>query len=225
MIKDFVYFFGGVVLLFFMLNSYQQIKGDMVYVKAKSGRTFLVRNIKEQNKSKELAADILDKVLNNLLLIKKEFETNNKYIKHPAIKRLKNNFKASSITESLPESEYTSYSLNKGEKISMCIRYKKGTNKDKFIDPNTIMFVAIHEMAHVMTKSIGHKEDFWQNMRIILCIAQEKGIYRREDYKTTNKKYCGTEITSTPLKCKQETGKYNCDSCDSEIKKWLDKPI
>jgi len=225
MIKDFIYFFGGVVLLFFMLNSYQQIKGDMVYVKAKSGRTFLVRNINEPDKSKELAADILDKVLNNLLLIKKEFETNIKYIKHPAIKRLKNNFKASSITESLPESEYTSYSLNKGEKISMCIRYKEGANKDKFIDPNTIMFVAIHEMAHVMTKSIGHKEDFWQNMRIVLCIAQEKGIYRREDYKNNNKAYCGTEITSTPLKCKAETGKYKCDSCEEEIKKWLDKPI
>jgi len=225
MIKDFVYFFGGVVLLFLILNSYQQIKGDMVYVKTKSGRSFLVRNIIDKGKSKEQAAEVLDKVLSNLLLIKKELETNIKYIKHPAVKRLKNNFKASSITESLPESEYTSYSLNKGEKISMCIRYKKGTNKDKFIDPNTIMFVAIHEMAHVMTKSIGHKEDFWQNMRIILCIAQEKGIYRREDYKTTNKKYCGTEITSTPLKCKQETGKYNCDSCDSEIKKWLDKPI
>ena len=225
MIKDFVYFFGGVVILFIILNSYQQIKGDMVYVKLKNGRSFLVRNIVEKGKDKEKAAKLLDTVLDNLLLIKKEMETNKKYKDHPAVKRLTINFKASSITESLPESEYTSYSLNKGEKISMCIRYKEGANKDKFIDPNTIMFVAIHEMAHVMTKSIGHKEDFWQNMRIVLCIAQEKGIYRREDYKNNNKAYCGTEITSTPLKCKAETGKYKCDSCEEEIKKWLDKPI
>ena len=72
MIKDFVYFFGGVVLLFLILNSYQQIKGDMVYVKTKSGRSFLVRNIIDKGKSKEQAAEVLDKVLSNLLLIKKE---------------------------------------------------------------------------------------------------------------------------------------------------------
>ena len=228
MIKDFVYFFGGVVILFIILNSYQQIKGDMVYVKLKNGRTFLVRNIVEKGKDKEKAAKLLDTVLDNLLLIKKEMETNKKYKDHPAVKRLTNNFKASSITESLPESEYTSYSLNKGEKISMCIRHKKdtGTNKrDDFIAPNTIMFVAIHEMAHVMTKSIGHKDDFWHNMKILLCIAQEKNIYTREDYKQTNKPYCGTEITSTPLKCTNSNNKFHCDLCDDEIKKWLKDPI
>ena len=225
MIKDFIYFFSGLVLLFIILNSYQQIKGDMVYVKLPNGRSFLVRNINEPGKNKEMAAKILNDILDKLLVIKKEFETNKKYNKHPAVKRLTKKFKANSITESLPESEYTSYSLNKGEKISMCIRYKKGPNKDKFINENTIVFVAIHELAHVMTKSIGHKDDFWQNMRIILCVAQEKGIYNRENYSDNNKEYCGTKITSTPLKCKDMDSKYKCDSCEPEIDKWIKDPI
>ena len=224
MIKDFMYFFGGVIFLFIILNSYQQIKGDMVYVKTANGRSFLVRNIIEKSHSKEKSADILNKVLDNLLIIKKELEVNKKYNSHPAVKRLTNNFKASSITESLPDSEYTSYSLNKGEKISMCIRYKKNVDGKKindFISMNTIMFVAIHEMAHVMTKSIGHKDDFWQNMRIILCIAQEKGLYTRKDYSIGTTAYCGTEITSTPLKCDGDCG----PACEKEIKEWLTKPL
>ena len=155
MTRDFLIFFAGLVILFIILNSYQQIKGDMVYVKLNNGRIFLVRNIKEKGKSKQEAAELLNKVLDNLLKIKKELETNKRYKGHPAVKRLIRHFKLDSITESLPDSDYTSYSLNKGEKISMCIRYKKDIGnhkKDDFIDINTIMFVAIHELAHVNKK-------------------------------------------------------------------------
>ena len=56
-------------------------------------------------------------------------------------------------------SKYTSYALNKRHaKIALCIRDKQ--NPNVFIDENTVIFVAIHELAHIMTESVGHKKNF-----------------------------------------------------------------
>ena len=76
-----------------------------------------------------------------------------------SLKRLKKNYRPNNITESSPGNKYTSYSINKGDKIVFCLRSKDGSNKLE--DINTMMFVAIHELAHLMTKSIGHTTEFW----------------------------------------------------------------
>jgi predicted metal-dependent hydrolase len=35
------------------------------------------------------------------------------------------------------------------------------------------MFVAIHEMSHTCTKSVGHKSEFWENFKFLLENAKE----------------------------------------------------
>ena len=75
------------------------------------------------------------------------------------LKRLVKNFNPNKISETTVFFKYTSYSVNKGEKIVMCIRNKKSANQD-IIKLNTLMFVAFHETAHLMTKSIGHPMNF-----------------------------------------------------------------
>ena len=70
---------------------------------------------------------------------------------------------------------------------------------DKLIDRNTLMFVALHEITHIMTKSIGHTEEFWRNFKFILQESVELGIYTRDEYSKNPKKYCGIEITHSPL--------------------------
>ena len=35
-------------------------------------------------------------------------------------------------------------------------------------DENTLTFVALHELSHVMTVSVGHKQEFWDNFKFIL---------------------------------------------------------
>ena len=87
--------------------------------------------------------------------------------------------------------------MNKGEKIVFCIRSKD--EKQELVDINTIMFVAIHELAHVMTKSIGHTEEFWNNMKFLLKKGIDIGVYKQHDYKNDPVPYCGTEITDSPL--------------------------
>ena len=94
-------------------------------------------------------------------------------------------------------SKYTSYSINKGEKLVFCLRSKDGT--DKLTDLNTITFVALHELTHILTKSIGHTPEFWSNFKFILKIAVKLGIYKKVDYSINPKKYCGMTVTDTPL--------------------------
>ena len=69
---------------------------------------------------------------------------------------------------------------------------------NNLIEMNTLMFVALHELAHVMTKSIGHTDEFWNNFRFLLKHAIANGLYIKQDFKNKPVKYCGTMITDSP---------------------------
>ena len=116
--------------------------------------------------------------------------------KKEEIERLSKNFNSEIITENIPGSRFVAYSVNKGDELSICIREK---NTEKFIEDNTVIFVAIHEMAHIMTKEIGHPPEFWDNMKYLLENAEEMGIYIPEDYAKKPVDYCGQEINATPM--------------------------
>jgi len=60
------------------------------------------------------------------------------------------------------------------------------------------MFVAIHEMSHIATKSIGHKNEFWDNFKFLLENAKEAGIHDPQDYKEKPQEYCGMTIKDNP---------------------------
>jgi len=113
------------------------------------------------------------------------------------VKQLVKNFNPTTIKETLPTSEYTAYSENKGEKLAFCLNKKKNNN-DNLIDSNTLMFVAVHEIAHIMTTSIGHTEEFWNNFKFLLENAVELKLYTPVDYKKEPEGYCGMNITDNP---------------------------
>jgi hypothetical protein len=112
------------------------------------------------------------------------------------IKRLVAGYNPSKIYETLPTSEYTAYSENKGEKLAFCLNTEK--KGDNLIDQNTLTFVAIHELSHIATKSIGHTEEFWQNFKYLLGEAGKINIINLVDYKKNPKRYCGTTISDNP---------------------------
>ena len=120
-----------------------------------------------------------------------------KYPDRENVKRLVKGFNPKKINEILPTSEFTAYSENKGEKLAFCTTTtKKGS---KLIDENTLTFVAIHELSHVMTESVGHKKEFWENFKFLLENAVDMGIYKAEDYKKKPKPYCGMTISDNPF--------------------------
>ena len=181
-----------ILLLYICLKIYQD--SDMFNLKCiisnVDGKQYCVR---ERN-TLELAADRLA-VVNEKMgkLVEHCFKN---YPTRENIKRLKEGYNPKKIMETLPTSEYTAYSQNKGEKMAFCLNTEKEGNQ--LIDPNTLMFVALHELSHIATKSIGHKDEFWQNFKFLLGEASKIGIYEQVDYKKKPARYCGTNISDNP---------------------------
>ena len=113
------------------------------------------------------------------------------------IQRLVSGYNPQRVMETLPTSKYTAYSENKGEKIAFCLN-KTREGEDHMIDEHTLMFVAIHELSHVATKSIGHKSEFWENFKFLLENAKAAGIHDPADYKSAPQEYCGMKINDNP---------------------------
>ena len=142
----------------------------------------------------ELAADLLAKVTQKCKLLIEYVKQ--KYPNDPRVIKLVKGFNPKSINETLPTSELTAYSENKGEKLAFCLNTTK--TGDKLIDIDTLTFVAIHELSHIMTTSIGHKQDFWQNFKFLLENAKAAKIYEPVNYKKEPKEYCGMKISDNP---------------------------
>lgn len=141
-----------------------------------------------------LAADLLATVTQKLKDLVEH--VGNKYPDKENVKRLVDNFKPSRIRETLPTSKLTAYSENKGEKIAFCLTTQK--NNNDLIDIETLTFVGIHELAHVASVSVGHKEEFWENFKFLLEEAKAAGIYDPVDYKKNPQEYCGMTISDNP---------------------------
>jgi hypothetical protein len=150
--------------------------------------------VRDRSKLSE-AADLLAMVSNKCTKMVEYMK--NKYPEDSRCIYLSNNYNPSRFIETLPTSELKAYSENKGEKIAFCLN-KKNTNNNELIDINTLTFVALHELSHLMTESIGHNQDFWQNFKFLLTNAKEAGIYEPVDYKNNPKEYCSMSITDNP---------------------------
>ena len=159
-------------------------------VSTKDGNKYCVRDKENLEKSADMLADMTIKLRR---LVKHMAQ---KYPDEERVKRLVKGFNPKKIMETLPTSEYTAYSENKGEKLAFCLTKKK--NEGNMIEPNTLTFVSIHEVAHIMTKSVGHDKEFWDNFKFLLENAKEIGIYSPVDYSKNPTEYCGMDITDNP---------------------------
>lgn len=157
-----------------------------------NGNTYCVRD-----RSKlELAADRLATI--NVRMNKLVEHLGKKYSEKPNVKRLIKGYDPKKIYETLPTSEYTAYSENKGEKLAFCLDTEKDS-KGRLIDINTLMYVALHELSHIATESIGHNDEFWTNFKFMIEQAKEIGVYNPVDYKKEPARYCGMNITDNPF--------------------------
>ena len=185
---------GLIVLIITILGIYYiynyYLNEGLIKVKSTVDNTEYTVQIKEDaSEAADLIATIKNK-LNTLLehLEKTYGNSDNR------VAMLKENYKPDRLSEGVDTPGYTSYSVNKGDQIVLCLR-----NKDKLMDINTMTFVVLHEFAHLATESIGHTEEFWGNFKWILEESINIGIYTRQDFKNKNVDYCGIKITSTPL--------------------------
>lgn len=181
----------GVIILFASSN---YLRRSLYLDKLESsvnGKKYYVRNLPDKKEAADKLANIgikLQRLIDSLDLKDKEKGEYNQ--------KLKDNFNSDYITENIPGSQYVAYSVNKGEELSLCVREK---DTEKFMDDNIILFVAIHELSHIMTPETGHTPLFWDNMKYLLEKASSLDIYTPVDYGKNPKTYCGMEINSTPM--------------------------
>ena len=188
--------YGFIIILFIVLIALKMYTDSDDFnlrciVSTVDGKKYCVRERNQIQKASNLLATTTEKLG---YLVE---NVGQRYPERENVKKLVKNFNPTTVKETLPTSEFTAYSENKGEKIAFCLNKKKHNN-DNLIDSNTLMFVAIHEIAHIMTTSVGHTEEFWNNFKFLLENAVELKLYTPVDYKKEPEGYCGMDITDNP---------------------------
>ena len=177
----------GVVIIMISLNYYIKNK-DVVLVKSSiDNRTYRVADAPDKQNVADLLAEINSHVLKLIDKLKSNNDTN--------VQRLCKQYNPDRLGENLEYKSYKAYTVNKGEEIVLCVRDNNGI---LIQDKNTMMFVLIHELAHVMTYDDGHPPIFWENMGYLLKECSLSGSYNPIDYSKSPVMYCGVLVDKTP---------------------------
>ena len=91
-----------------------------------------------------------------------------------------------------PNSKFTSYTINKGEQIVLCLRDPVTRQIHEF---DRIMYVMVHEAAHVVCPENGHTPFFRTIFAQLLLAAIKSGVLIKTDYRSQPMEYCGISIT------------------------------
>lgn len=156
------------------------------------GHAYYVRNIQEAKTD----ANTLAILKRNILTLSNDLEHNKEKYKDFStyIDKLYNGLKNSEFMETPENSSYTSYTINKGEKLIFCLRSKEN---GKIHDVNLLMYVVLHEMAHVACPVYGHGPLFKKIFAFLVARAIEMGLYKKIDFRNNPQEYCGITITNS----------------------------
>jgi hypothetical protein len=111
--------------------------------------------------------------------------------------RILTNYNPEVIMETDPKtSSDTSYTIDKGRKLFICMRSK--TPPYKIHDIDDLFFVVLHEIGHMGSTTYGHNAEFWQTFKFLLHEAVESGLYTPKHYRQNPIKYCGLAVDYNP---------------------------
>jgi hypothetical protein len=160
--------------------------GDDTTAETYGGRVYKVR--KTDALTQTSTAQKLDYFRNELQKLVTYCYTNNLPTAEDA-SRLYSRFKNLKINETATGEPSAAYVVNKAQELRICLQNE---------DENDTMFVLLHELAHVMSKSYGHNAEFKKNMDVLVKLAVKLNIYKPVDYTKEPVNYCGVTISSTP---------------------------
>ena len=196
------------VVLVIIIIFYRDLKGQISKKQVKSkldGNNYRV--IKKYNNHNDASDMIAEMNLFTKKLIK---SLRHVYLEHPDVRTsdyeigktftitLMERYYPESLSENEPESpQKTSFTKNKGEEISLCLR-EKTSGQNKMHDADLLKFVLIHELAHVISIRLNHGKEFWVNFKFLLEFCERHDLYKSQDYKKNNTVYCGMYIRYNP---------------------------
>jgi hypothetical protein len=143
----------------------------------------------------EDAADLIATIDQNLIKLMSHLKS--QYSGDAVVRNLLERYNPDKIGEVAYNNMFgrTSYTINKGEAMWYCLRSKKGILHDE----NTIMFVALHELAHIGDWNYNHTDSFWSVFKFLLINAVVIGIYTPVHYEVEPMEYCGMHVNYNPL--------------------------
>ena len=154
-----------------------------------------VRDLPDKQKAADLLASVRVKLQTLIDTLRQRYPSKVQVI------QLNEKFEADPrrFYEATPDAEHVSYSVNKGDSIHLCLR-QKDEDKEPLVNENVMVFVALHEMAHVITPATAksHGPEFWNNFGWLLREAEAIDIYKYQDFKAHPVSYCGERITDQP---------------------------
>lgn len=178
---------------FCLLICFKNIQNSSTNIKVytKSGKYYYVNDIDsidlQQNK-----AQILDKLNKDISVLLVKLKQENLH-KKPNVSKLFTNW--SGFIEELNEIESKTsfaYNINKGEQIAVCLTNKQTGKLNEY---NDVLYVILHELAHVMTQKYDHNKEFWDNFDFLVEFANKHNIYNKIDYSKNPKSFCNSTIT------------------------------
>lgn len=178
------------VILYFIYNNIYKYD-NLVKIKSPIDNDYYwVRDLGDKIRSANTLANIkinMKKLITYLQINQDKFPENLSYIKNLILRT-----KVINIMETSQDEKYTSYTINKGEMIVFCLRPKFVINN--IHDMNTLMYVVIHELAHVGCPEYGHTPLFKKIFKFLLKQSIAIGIYKPIDYRINPQNYCGMTI-------------------------------
>lgn len=154
---------------------------------------YLVRN----TKNSKLSANMLAEINKNIKIL---FTYLSRYYNSDVrVAKILKNYNPNRLSENISQIG-TSYTQNKGELVALCMA-SRDTN-EKLYQLNTMMFVVIHELAHIGNEAYGeesHNKDFVILFAFLLKCAMNCGVYSYIDYSKKPEEYCGITINTTPI--------------------------
>ncbi len=147
--------------------------------------------------TKQKAADYLAQLSNKITYLVTYMKTN-QLPTNEVSSRLYERWMSCKLRETASTDDSVAFTINKGHEIRICIRKGSFSGSNEFEDSNTALFVILHELAHIMSYSYGHNDEFNENFSYITHLASFLGLYIPEDFSTSPKTYCGTSINTTP---------------------------
>ena len=200
MVPNNYFFYGFIAIMLVIILCIALDNMELFLSYLKSSVNNKAYGIQDSFGNTQIAADMLarlhDKIEEYAAAVKKAYPSDER------VARMWNRLHGIVIEEAPDETDSSTYTINKGELMAICLRPKDGNGKldtKNFHDENTMWFVVAHELSHVMSISEGHGAEFVENFRFILRTSHELGFYQNPvDYRSNPMTYCGVRVTNNP---------------------------
>lgn len=188
-----------IIFIVILLSIYFIYKNYFAGKKIKSNidnRFYLVRNVSDSYNQK--AADTLATLNIKVEKLIKHLKSIDNGAFQKNIDLLIYRYNPNELMENIMQID-TSFTIDKGQRMELCIDHRDGKLDPQIHDINTLVFVVFHELSHLASITYNHTPEFLRNFQYILKAAIEIGIYKYVDYSKNPITYCGMEIKNNVL--------------------------